>query len=85
MSSNINVTYQDIYQLLTFYADSLWNYLGSNHTTVITLISIAIASILIMGAAILIRQQKIMKMLRDLTPPKAESPREEDTAAKETE
>lgn len=67
MSSNINVTYQDIYQLLTFYADSLWNYLGSNHTTVITLISIAIASILIMGAAILIRQQKIMRKLDELT------------------
>lgn len=53
----------------------------NGHTAIIMLISLAI----LIGVAILIRQQKIMKMLRDLTPPKAEPPREEDTAAKETE
>lgn len=53
--------------------------------SIIETILIATAILAIIGVIILIRQQKIMKMLRDLTPPKAESPREEDTAAKETE
>lgn len=53
--------------------------------SIIETILIATAILVIIGVIILIRQQKIMKMLRDLTPPKAESPREEDTAAKETE
>ena len=40
---------------------------------------------LIVSIIIIVRQRKIMKMLRDLTPPKAEPPKEEDTVAKETE
>ena len=48
--------------------------------TVIIAIAIALFCVILF-----IRQQKIMKMLRDLTPPKAEPPKEEDTAAKKTE
>lgn len=48
--------------------------------SIIETILIATAILAIIGVVILIRQQKIMKMLRDLTPP-----REEDTVAKETE
>ena len=55
--------------------------ISEGHTAIIILVSIAI----LLSIVTIIRQQKIMKMLRDLTPPKAESPREEDTAAKETE
>lgn len=52
---------------------------------IIKTILIATAILAIIGIIILIRQQKIMKMLRDLTPPKAESPKEEEASAKETE
>lgn len=85
MESYISSIYGIVYNLYHLVNSDLWNYISNGHTTIIVLVSIAIAATLIMGAAILIRQQKIMKMLRDLTPPKAESPREEDTAAKETE
>ena len=47
---------------------------------IIKTILIATAILAIIGVIILIRQQKIMKMLRDLTPP-----REEESSAKETE
>ena len=54
---------------------------ANGNTTIIIFVSIAI----LLSAITIIRQQKIMKMLRDLTPPKAESPREEEASAKETE
>lgn len=72
-------------EFITIYYREIWSQITEGHRTIIVLVSVAIALTLIMGAVILIRQQKIMKMLRDLTPPKAEPPREEDTAAKETE
>ena len=72
-------------EFITIYYREIWNQITEGHTTIIVLVSIAIALILIMGVAILIRQRKIMKMLRDLTPPKAESPRKEEASAKETE
>lgn len=53
--------------------------------SIIETILIATAILAIIGIIIIVRQRKIMKMLRDLTPPKTESPREEDTAAKKTE
>ena len=55
--------------------------ISNGHTAIIILVSIAILLSIVTN----IRQQKIIKMLRDLTPPKAESPREEEASAKETE
>lgn len=55
----------------------LWSLISSNHTTIIVLVSIAIAATLIMGAAILIRQQKIMRKLDELAK-EAEEPTAED-------
>lgn len=52
---------------------------ANGNTTIIVLVSIAI----LLSAITIIRQQKIIKMLRDLTPPKAEPPREEEASAKE--
>lgn len=54
---------------------------ANGNTTIIVLVSIAI----LLSAITIIRQQKIIKMLRDLTPPKAEPPREEEASAKKTE
>ena len=55
--------------------------ISNGHSAIIILVSITI----LLSIVTIIRQQKIMKMLRDLTPPKAESPREEEASAKETE
>lgn len=54
-------------------------------TTCIYILFAILGIIMVLTIIILVRQRKIMKMLRDLTPPKAEPPKEEDTAAKETE
>ena len=82
---NLQFFREEVGILLTANAERIKDLISNGHTTIIVLVSVTIALTIIMGTAILIRQQKIMKMLRDLTPPKAESPREEDTAAKETE
>lgn len=50
--------------------------ISNGHTAIIILVSIAI----LLSIVTIIRQQKIIKMLRDLTPP-----REEEASAKETE
>lgn len=67
METNIRILLQNLDSLSSFAVYDLWNHIGNGHTTIIVLASIAIAATLIMGAAILIRQQKIMRKLDELT------------------
>ena len=67
MESTINAIYQNLNTLFSLVNGHLWNHISNGHTTIIVLVSIAIAVTLIMGAAILIRQQKIMRKLDELT------------------
>ena len=71
----------EAYQYLVTEIPAIKKVIFNGHTILIVLVSIAI----LLSIVTIIRQQKIMKMLRDLTPPKAEPLKEEDTAAKETE
>ena len=77
----IEFTSRETLNMLSIDIPQIESMISEGHTTIIVLVSIAI----LLSIVTIIRQQKIMKMLRDLTPTKAESPREEDTAAKETE
>lgn len=77
MQSTINAIYQNLNTLFSLVNGHLWNHISNGHTTIIVLVSIAIAATLIMGAAILIRQQKIMRKLDELTK-KTEEPTAED-------
>lgn len=77
MQSTIDAIYQNLNTLFSLVNSHLWNYISNGHTTIIVLVSIAIAATLIMGAAILIRQQKIMRKLDELTK-KTEEPTTED-------
>lgn len=67
MESTINAIYQNLNTLFSLVNGHLWNHISNGHTTIIVLVSVAIAATLIMGAAILIRQQKIMRKLDQLT------------------
>lgn len=77
MESYISSIYDIVYNLYHLVNSDLWNHIGNGHTTIIVLVSIAIAATLIMGAAILIRQQKIMRKLDELTK-QTEEPTAED-------
>lgn len=77
MQSTINAIYQNLNTLFSLVNGHLWNHISNGHTTIIVLVSIAIAATLIMGAAILIRQQKILRKLDELTK-KTEEPTAED-------
>lgn len=66
MESYISSIYDIVYNLYHLVNSDLWNHISNGHTTIIVLISIAIALTIIMGAAILIRQQKIMRKLDEL-------------------
>ena len=77
MQSTINAIYQNLNTLLSLVNGHLWNHISNGHTTIIVLVSIAIATTLIMGAAILIRQQKILRKLDELTK-QTEEPTAED-------
>ena len=67
MESNMRIILSNLDSLSTFVVRDVWNHINNGHTTIIVLVSIAIAATLIMGAAILIRQQKIMRKLDELT------------------
>lgn len=67
MESNMRIILSNLDSLSTFVVRDIWNHIKNGHTTIIVLVSIAIAVTLIMGAAILIRQQKIMRKLDELT------------------
>ena len=76
MESYIRAILSNLSSLDTFILRDLWNHISNGHTAIIILVSIAI----LLSIVTIIRQQKIMKMLQDLTPP-----REEEASAKETE
>ena len=77
MQSTINAIYQNLNTLFSLVNGHLWNHISNGHTTIIVLVFIAIATTLIMGAAILIRQQKILRKLDELTK-QTEEPTAED-------
>lgn len=54
-------------EFITIYYKEIWSQITEGHRTIIVLVSIAIALTLIMGAAILTRQQKILRKLDELT------------------
>lgn len=72
----IDGTVMNIFNLLTIETPAIKKAISSGHIIIIVLVSIAI----MLSIVTIIRQQKIIKMLRDLTPP-----REEEASAKETE
>lgn len=72
----IEETVMNIFNLLTIETPAIKKAISSGHIIIIVLVSIAI----MLSIVTIIRQQKIIKMLRDLTPP-----REEEASAKETE
>lgn len=72
----IDGTVMNIFNLLTIETPAIKKAISSGHIIIIVLVSIAI----MLSIVTIIRQQKIIKMLRDLTPP-----REEESSAKETE
>lgn len=65
-----------IFNMLSLTFPEIKRMIFNGHTTIIVLVSAAI----MLSIVTIIRQQKILKMLRDLTPP-----REEKASAKETE
>ena len=77
METYIKEIWSDVNVIKSFVTFKLWNLINSGHTTIIILVSIAIALTLIMGAAILVRQQKILRKLDELTK-KTEEPTTED-------
>lgn len=77
MDVNIRILLQNLDSLSSFIVYDLWNHIKNGHTTIIILVSISIALTIIMGAAVLIRQQKIMRKLDELTK-KTEEPTTED-------
>lgn len=56
-----------IQELIIVYIGEIRSRISSGHTTIIILVSIAIALTIIMGTAILIRQRKILQKLDELT------------------
>ena len=66
-----------IQELIIIYIGQIRSQISSGHTTIIILVSIAIASTIIMGTTILIRQRKILRKLDELTK-KTEEPTTED-------
>lgn len=67
MESNMRIILSNLDSLSTFVVRDIWNHIKNGHTTIIVLVSVAIVATLIMGAAILIRQQKILRKLDELT------------------
>ena len=67
MESYISSIYDIVYNLYHLVNSDLWNHISNGHTTIIVLVSIAIALTITMGTAILIRQQKILRKLDQLT------------------
>lgn len=68
---------EEIRELIIIYIGEIRSRISSDHTIIITLVSIAIASTIIMGTTILIRQRKILRKLDELTK-KTEEPTTED-------
>ena len=68
---------EEIRELIIIYIGENRSRISSDHTIIITLVSIAIASTIIMGTTILIRQRKILRKLDELTK-KTEEPSTED-------
>lgn len=66
-----------IQELIIVYIGQIRSRISSGHTTIIILVSIAIALTIIMGTAILIRQRKILRKLDELTK-QTEEPTTED-------
>ena len=66
-----------IQELIIIYIGQIRSQISSGHTTIIILVSIAIALTIIMGTAILIQQRKILRKLDELTK-KTEEPTTED-------
>ena len=58
---------EEIRELIIIYIGEIRSRISSDHTIIITLVSIAIASTIIMGTTILIRQRKILRKLDELT------------------
>ena len=63
----IKEIWSDVNTIESFVCFKLWSLIDNGHTAIIVLVSIAIALTIIMGAAILIRQQKILRKLDELT------------------
>ena len=68
---------EEIRELIIIYIGEIRSRISSDHTIIITLVSIAIASTIIMGTTILIRQRKILRKLDELTK-KTEEPTAKD-------
>ena len=68
---------EGIRELIIVYIGEIRSRISSGHTTIIILVSIAIALTIIMGTAILIRQRKILQKLDELTK-QTEEPTAED-------
>ena len=66
METNIQILLMNLNTLSSFIICDLWNHIKNGHTTIIVLASITITLIIVIGAAILIRQQKIMQKLDQL-------------------
>ena len=73
----IKEIWSDVNTIESFVCFKLWSLIVNGHTAIIVLVSIAIASTIIMGTTILIRQRKILRKLDELTK-KPEEPSTED-------
>ena len=63
MDVNIRILLQNLDSLSSFIVYDLWNHIKNGHTTIIILVSIAI----LLSVFTIIRQQKILRKLDELT------------------